>query len=79
MPEETDGIRSDWKSSGPLYDGELLDIRAEVQRVLGEDAAEWLHEPNTRFGGKSPEQVIQDGEAFWVRDVLRSYLYIRSS
>jgi uncharacterized protein (DUF2384 family) len=65
----------DWKSSGPLYDGELQDIYAEAERVLGEHAAEWLHEPNVRFGGKSPRQIIEAGSEFWVRDVLRSYLY----
>lgn len=74
IPQETAGLRSDWKSSGPLYEGENPDIRIEVQRVLRDDAAEWLREPNSRFGGKTPEQVIQDGEEFWVRDVLRSYL-----
>ena len=79
MPAERDGIRPDWKSLGPLFEGEKQDVHAEVRRVLGEEAAMWLREPNIRFGGKSPEQIIETGEEFWVRDVLRSYLYIGSA
>src|SRR4051812_43301034 len=72
--------RTTWKSEGPIYEDESRDIYAEVWRVLGEgNATEWLQEPNTRFGGRTPQQVIEDGEEHWVRDVLRSYLYIGSS
>ena len=78
MPEEGDGIRPDWKSAGPLFAGEKRDVRAEARRVLGEEATVWLREPNIRFGGKSPEEIIEIGEEFWVRDVLRSFLYIGS-
>jgi Protein of unknown function (DUF2384) len=68
-------IREDWKRKGTLYKGKKRNINAELRRVLGEEAASWLKEPKLRFGGRSPEQVIKDGEQFWVRDVLRSYVY----
>lgn len=65
---------TDWKKHGRLLEGELDDIREEVCRVLGDDADAWLQERNIRFGGKTPSQVIDDGEEFWLRDVLRSQL-----
>ena len=79
---ETEAFRqASWKSEGDrLYEGEEYDVRDEVRRVLGpEDGEGWLQEPNPRFGGKTPNDVIHAGQEFWVRDVLRSYLYIGSS
>jgi Protein of unknown function (DUF2384) len=71
---------SDWKSTGRLFEGESRDIYEEVRRVLGsDDGSVWLREPNVRFGGKAPQDIIKAGQEFWVRDVLRSYLYIGSS
>ncbi len=72
MPQYRDW-NQDWKSRGDIYEGEHDDIHEEVRRVLDTEADGWLHEPNVRFGGRTPEQVIQDGEQYWVRDVLRSY------
>jgi hypothetical protein len=69
-----------WRYSSMLYDGEEEDIRAEIRRVLGfDDAAEWLRTPNVRFGGLTPEAVIESGQVGWIRDVLRSYLYVGCS
>ena len=80
MAREGIAWRPDWKSEGDVYEGEEGDIHAEVERVLGEEvAAHWLHQPNARFAGKTPQQVIESGEEYWVRDVLRSYLQIGSS
>jgi hypothetical protein len=80
MVDKRADLKSDWKSSGSLYEGESRDIHDEVRRVLGDEYwAEWLRVPNVRFGGKAPEEIIKAGEEFWVRDVLRSYLYVGSS
>jgi uncharacterized protein (DUF2384 family) len=49
--------------------GELADIKREAREVCG---ADWLITPNTRFGGRSPLEVIDSNQAFWVRDVVRS-------
>jgi hypothetical protein len=79
---EPEGIEltTDWKSEEPLFEDEEGDVRAEARRVLGpEDGDQWLHEPNSCFGGRTPDEVIDAGRGFWVRDVLRSYLYIGSS
>jgi uncharacterized protein (DUF2384 family) len=35
----------------------------------------WLTTPNSRLGGRTPEQAIQDNQTFWVRDILRSIKY----
>ena len=80
MVEKRGDLKSDWKSSGRLYEGEDPDIHREVLRVLGnEDGSQWLREPNVRFAGKAPEEIIKAGEEYWIRDVLRSHLYVGSS
>ena len=55
-----------------LLDGEDPDIRKEAERVAG---ADWLKTPNSRLGGRTPEQAIQANQTFWVRDILRSIKY----
>jgi hypothetical protein len=55
-----------------LLDGEDPDIRKEAEQVLGPD---WVKTPNSRLGGRTPEQAIQDDQTFWVRDILRSIKY----
>ena len=80
MAKKRANLDAGWKSSGPLSAGEDSNIHREVLRVLGEeDGAEWLREPNVRFGGKTSEEIIRAGQEFWVRDVLRSYLHTGSS
>jgi hypothetical protein len=53
----------------PLLDGELEDIREEAKEVCGLD---WLVTPNARFGGRSPQEIIDAHQEYWVRDVVRS-------
>jgi esterase/lipase len=80
MPEEGLAAGEVWKIQGALHEGEEPDIHAEIRRVLGdEDAQFWLCEPNVRFGGRCPEEVIKEGGEFWIRDVLRSYMHVGSS
>jgi hypothetical protein len=56
----------------PPLDGEDPDIRKEAEQVAGPD---WLKTPNPRFGGRKPEEVINDNKGYWVREVLRSIKY----
>jgi hypothetical protein len=56
-----------------VLEGEKEDIRQEAIDVAGE---EWLYSKNVRFGGRTPMDVIHDGQEWWVRDVLRSIKHI---
>jgi hypothetical protein len=53
----------------PQTKDELSDIRREADAVCGPD---WLVTPNARFGGRSPKEIIEAKQGFWVRDVIRS-------
>jgi Protein of unknown function (DUF2384) len=52
----------------PLLDGENADIRQEAIDVVGE---EWLTAPNAYFGGATPDDVIDSGHVYLVRNSLR--------
>lgn len=60
----------------PPLEGEKADIREEATDLLGE---EWLSMPNASFGGKTPNDVIQLGYAYLVRNNLRLIKYIGST
>jgi hypothetical protein len=53
----------------PLTKDELPDIRRKASEVCGPD---WVVTPNARFGGRSPKEIIDANQEFWVRDVIRS-------
>jgi uncharacterized protein (DUF2384 family) len=56
-----------------LLDGENPDIREEARDIAGE---QWLHEPNSRLMGRTPEELIGSPQEVLVRDVLRSLKHI---
>ena len=53
----------------PRSEDELPNIQQEASEVCGPD---WLITPNARFGGRSPKEIIDAKQEFWVRDVIRS-------
>jgi hypothetical protein len=57
----------------PLLEGENPDVRQEAVEVVGED---WLHTPNSYFGGATPEAVINKGHRYLVRNSLRIIKYV---
>jgi uncharacterized protein (DUF2384 family) len=57
-----------------LLPGETADIRADVQHLL-ENAEEWLTTPNTRLGGRKPEDLIGTAEEIKVRNILRAAVF----
>lgn len=56
---------------GELWDDEHEDITDDVRELWGDEAEAWLNAPNVTFGGQSPQQVIDAGKAYWVREILR--------
>jgi uncharacterized protein (DUF2384 family) len=57
-----------------LLPGETADIRVDIRHLL-ENAEEWLKTPNTRLGGRKPEDLIGTAEEMKVRNILRAAVY----
>lgn len=52
-------------------DYRLGGIRKELEKKMKTEAAdEWLLSPNRHFGGKSPHEVIAEGNSEWVWQVI---------
>lgn len=60
----------------PPLEGEWEDIRREAMELFGEN---WLSEPNANFGWKTPNEVIDLGYAYLVRNNVRLVKYVGSS
>ena len=50
------------------------DIRDEFRALLS-NADEWLATPNTRLGGKAPNELIGTADEQKLRDILRGVIY----
>jgi uncharacterized protein (DUF2384 family) len=57
-----------------LLPGEHSDIRVDVKCLL-DNAEEWLSTPNTRLGGRTPNELIGTSEEGKIRDILRAAVY----
>jgi hypothetical protein len=57
---------------GPLWEDEHPDVVEDVKDLMPDCWMEWLTSPNLRFGGETPLKIIQQGKAYWVREVIRS-------
>lgn len=57
---------------GPLWEDEHPDIVEDIKEMFPDAWMEWITSPNIRFGSKTPLEIIQQGKAHWIREVLRS-------
>lgn len=57
-----------------LLPDEMPDLHEEVKRVVA-DPDLWLDTPHELLGGRTPNEVITQGEAQRVRDLLRAIKY----
>jgi Protein of unknown function (DUF2384) len=60
----------------PLFEGENPDLRQEALDTFGEW---WLKANNTRLGGRTPDELIQEERGARVRDIIRSVKHIALS
>ena len=58
-----------------LLPDEDSDLRAEAGKFFA-NPDEWLNTPNSNFGGRTPNDLVRDGQAESVRNLLRSLKYI---
>ena len=57
-----------------LLPDELPDLREEVKRLVA-DPELWLDTPHELLGGRTPNEVITQGDPQHVRDLLRAIKY----
>ena len=57
-----------------LLPDEMPDLREEVKRVVA-DPDLWLDTPHELLGGRTPNEVIAQGDPQQVRDLLRAIKY----
>lgn len=57
-----------------LLPDETPDLREEVKRVVA-DPDLWLDTPHELLGGRTPNEVIAQGDPQRVRDLLRAIKY----
>ena len=57
-----------------LFPDELPDIREEVKRLVAEPDL-WLDAPHQHLGGKTPNELIAQGDEQPVRDLLGGIKY----